>query len=226
MFSNISIGQLCGFLFLFILLTSALSQALAGVALDPTDFPGTMGKVSANSKKFRLSVVIDLISHASIFALAGLLFIAFSPYGRALALIGTLWRVVEGTILVLNETNNILLLAVVQKFVSATGEDAGELESLGSTIILAEDWGMKIAMAFLALGALSYAILFVTSGTVPLALGWFGVIAALLAVVGRWLVLVSPAAPMVLQASFLPYILFEVVFGFWLLIWGGQVGQL
>ena len=145
--------------------------------------------------------------------------------GLELALIGTLWRVVERTILVLNETNNILLLAVVQKFVSVTGEEAGAIESLGSTIILGEDWGMKIAMAFLALGALMYAIVFVTSGTVPLALGWFGVIAALLAVVGRWLVLVSPTAPMVLQASFLPYILFEVVFGFWLLIWGGQIGQ-
>jgi len=224
MFAKISIGQLCGFLFLFILLTSGLSLSRAGATLDQADVPGTLSNVAASGKKFRISVVIDLISHASIFALAGLLYIAFGPYGRSLALLGTLWRVVEGTILVLNETNNILLLAVAQKFVSVTGGEAGALESLGSTLILAENWGMKIAMAFLALGALLYAILFVSSGVVPLALGWFGVIAGLLAVVGRWLVLVSPDAPLVLQASFIPYILFEVVFGGWLLFRGGQIG--
>ena len=92
MFAKISIGQLCGFLFLFILLTSVLSQFLAGAALDPQDVPGTLGKLAANGKKFRISVVIDLISHVSIIALAGLLYIAFSPYNQPLALLGTLWR--------------------------------------------------------------------------------------------------------------------------------------
>jgi hypothetical protein len=34
MLVKISIGQMCGFMFLFILLTSALSQFLAGATLD------------------------------------------------------------------------------------------------------------------------------------------------------------------------------------------------
>ena len=33
---------MCGFLFLFILLTSVLSQFLAGAALDPEDVAGTL----------------------------------------------------------------------------------------------------------------------------------------------------------------------------------------
>ena len=223
MFANISIGQVCGFLFLFILLTSMLSQVLAGAVLDPQDVLGTMNKVAANSKKFRISVVIDLISHVSIIALAGLLFIAFSPYNRSLALLGTLWRVAEGTIIALSEASNFVIIDVSQKSASTTGAQAMALESMGRIVISMGEWGYKIGLAFLVLGSLMYAILFVTSGAVPLAIGWFGVIASILAVGGILLNLINPNLSMV---SFLVMIPYEIVLGFWLLIWGGQIGQL
>jgi len=50
MFANISIGQLCGFLILFILVKSILSQFLAGAAFDPGDVPGTLSKLPLNSQ--------------------------------------------------------------------------------------------------------------------------------------------------------------------------------
>jgi len=223
MLFKISTGQLCGFLFLFILLTSALSQALAGGALDMADIPGTMSRVTGSGKKFRLSVVIDLISHVSIVALAAMLFIAFSPFNRSLALLGTMWRVAEGTILAFNEVNNLVLLDVSQKSASATGNQSVVLESIGRVLISTEGWGLKIGLVFLVAGSLVYAILFVTSGAIPLALGWFGVIASILAAGGILLNLINPNLSM---ASFLILIPYEIVLGFWLLIWGGQIGQL
>ena len=42
MFSTIDFGRLCGFLYLFILLSSAVSQAAAGAPLDPADLPATL----------------------------------------------------------------------------------------------------------------------------------------------------------------------------------------
>jgi hypothetical protein len=223
MLPKIGIGQLCGFLYLFILLTSVLSQFLAGAVLDSGDVPGTLSKVAENDKKFRLSVVIDLISHVSIIALAALLYIAFSPYNQTLALLGTLWRVAEGTIIALTEASNLVLLDVSQKSASATGAQVVVLESLGRFLISMEQWGYKIGLVFLALGSLVYAILFVTSGAVPLALGWFGVIASILAAGGIFINLVNPNLSM---ASFVVLIPYEIVLGFWLLIWGGQIGQL
>ena len=223
MLSKISTGQLCGFLFLFILLTSALSQALAGGALDPADIPGTMSRVTESGKKFRLGVVIDLISHVSIVALAAMLFITFSPFNRSLALLGTLWRLAEGSILALNEVNNLVLLDLSQKSASATGNQSVVLESIGRMLISTEGWGLKIGLIFLVSGSLVYAILFVTSGALPLALGWFGVIASILAAGGILLNLINPNLSM---ASFLILIPYEIVLGFWLLIWGGQIGQL
>ena len=55
---------------------------------------------------------------------------------------------------------------------------------------------------------------------VPLVLGWSGVIACILAVVGVVLTLINPNISMV---SFAPYILYEIVLGFWLLLRGGQI---
>jgi len=58
---------------------------------------------------------------------------------------------------------------------------------------------------------------------VPRALGWWGAVASLLAVVGRWLALVRPDVGLV-AISFVPIMLFEFVFGVWLLLRGGQIG--
>ena len=54
-------------------------------------------------------------------------------------------------------------------------------------------------------------------------LGWFGVIASILAAGGILLNMINPNLTM---ASFLILIPYEIVLGFWLLIWGGQIGQL
>jgi hypothetical protein len=223
MFAKISIGQVCGFLFLFILLTSALSKALEGAPLDPENMPNALGAVTEGGRKFRIGIVIDLVSHVSIIALAGLLYLAFSPYNKSLALVGTLWRVSEGTIIALNEVNGVLFLAVAQKFASATGVEGIALETIGRTLIQAEDWGLKIGLLFLAFGHLLYAILFVTSGALPPVLAWSGIIASILAIGGILLNLINPNLGMVTFLALIPY---EVVLGFWLLLRGGQIGAL
>jgi hypothetical protein len=161
MFPKISIGQLCGFLYLFILLTSVLSKFMGGDPLDPENVSNSLGAVAEGNKRFRISAVLDLISHASIFALVGGLYLAYSPYDRSLALLGSLWRIVEGVILTFNEGSNVVLLAVAQKFVSATGTETVALETVGLVAI-----------------------------------------------------------------SFMPIMLFEFIFGAWLLFRGGQIGLL
>ena len=132
MLSKISIGQLCGFLYLFILLTSILSKTTAGASLDPENMSTTLGAVAENGKRFRMSSVFDLASHVSIVALAGALYLVFSPYNKSLALVGTLWRVAEGVIIAFSEISNIALLAVAQRFVSATCAEAVALERWGA----------------------------------------------------------------------------------------------
>ena len=221
MLAKIGIGQVCGFLFLFILLTSALSRFFTGGPPDTENMPNALGAVAEGGKMFRIGIAVDLVSHFSIIALAGLLYLAFSPYNQSLALLGTLWLVAEGTIMALNEINYIMLLSVAQKLVSAAGAETSALETIGRTLTQAEGWGLKIGLAFLALGHLVYAILFVSSGAVPSALGWFGVLASILAAGGIWLNLINPSWSMVSFFALIPY---EFPLGVWLLLRGGQLG--
>ena len=69
-----------------------------------------------------------------------------------------------------------------------------------------------------------YGILSISSGAVPCALGWWAIIASLLAVVGRWLAPVGPDAGLV-ATSFVPIMHFEVAFSIWLLLRGRQIGS-
>lgn len=225
MLSRVASGQWCGFLFLFILLTSAMSKMLAGPPLNALDVPDTLRGVAASGSKFRESIALDLLSHACILALAGLLYVTFSPLSRSLALLGTLWRVGEGIIILFNEVNSILLLSVAQRYIAATGPEAVALEAVGRTLILSEEWGFRIGMALLALGHLMYALLFVSTRTLPVALGGWGAVASLLAAAGIWVKVANPnVSTLVTQASFAPLIPYEVVLGIWLLLRGGQIG--
>jgi len=223
MISKFSIGQLCGFLFLFILITSIISKATAGPPLDSDYVSESLHNTAANSKKFRISIVFDLISHVSIIALAGALYLAFSPYDQTLAFMGTLWRVAEGTIIAISEISGLMFLAVAQQYVSAVDSEMVALESLGRLLILAEDWGLKIGLIFLGFGSLFYAILFVTSEAVPHALGTWGIIASALAAGGILLSLVNPNIKMVGILFMIPY---EIILGIWLLVKGGQIRML
>ena len=112
MFAGIAIGQVCGFLFLFVLLTTLLSWSQADTKLDQEDVAGSLGRVAESGSRFRTSAVLDLVSQVRIVALAAALYLAFSPYNRLLALLGTLWRVAEGTIMAYNKINSFLLLSV------------------------------------------------------------------------------------------------------------------
>ena len=49
MIAKISIGQVCGFLYLLILLTSILSKFMAGTSLDPENVSNTLGAVAEGS---------------------------------------------------------------------------------------------------------------------------------------------------------------------------------
>jgi hypothetical protein len=84
MFSKISIGQVCGFLYLLILLSSALSKSMAGAPLDLDNVSNSLGAVAEGAGRFQMSIVLDLVSHVSVIAIAGALYLAFSSYNRSM----------------------------------------------------------------------------------------------------------------------------------------------
>ncbi|MGY5859007.1 MAG: DUF4386 domain-containing protein [Candidatus Thorarchaeota archaeon] len=220
---KIDIGRTTGLLFLVVLLTSAVSGAFWSTPLEPSDTASALTAIANGPALFRANIVIDLISHVCIIALAGALFLSFNSYSKSFAVFGTLWRVVEGIILVLTETVNSVLLIIAQDYVSASGTEAVALETLGRTLLIVEQWSYAIGMIFFALGSLMFAILFVTKNAISLTIGRLGVIASLLAVVQTWVGLAIPefligsSTNPLLLIFFLPMIIYEIILGVWLL---------
>lgn len=222
------IGRTTGLLFLIVLLTSAISGAFWSTPLEPADTANALNAIASGPALFRASIIVDLISNVCIIALAGALFLSFNSYSKSFAVFGTLWRAVEGIILVLTETVNSVLLIVAQDYVTATGTEAVALESLGKTLLILEQWSYAVGMTFFALGSLMFAILFVTRNAISLKIGRLGVVASLLAVAQTWLGLAIPefligtSTNPVLLIFFLPIIIYEIILGIWLLRGGLQ----
>ncbi len=227
MLSEIDLARLTGFLFLFVLATSFAGSALAGAAIsvtisteDPDEAAGMLRKIAKNPGKQRASVIFNLLSQVGVIALAGTLFLTFSPYNLLLALLGTLWRVAEGVILASVEINNLVLLGVAQAFVSADGAEAVALETMGRATRMRAKGGFTIGVMFFALGSLMYGILFVSSIAVPLWLGWLGVVSSTLVLAVMWLSLARSRLSSRLTYVAVTIILYELALGFWLLLRG------
>ncbi len=218
MLSETGLMRLTGFLFLFILATSALSGGLAvELNADPDQIANTLRNIAEDPGKYRTGITFDLVSHMAIIAIASALYLTFNKYNKQLALFGTLWRVVEGIIMVFTELNNFVLLEIAQNFLSATGTKAVTLETTAQGIILVSNWGVNIGLAFLALGALAYNILFISSKAVLRPIGWLGIVASVLGVSGILLGLIIPELLVVLTGGTLLMMFYEIALGIWLL---------
>jgi len=119
--------------------------------------------------------------------------------------------------MVFTELNNFVLLEVAQNLLSATGTRAVTLETSAQSIILVSNLGVTIGLAFLVLAHLAYSILFVSSKALPRPLGWLGVVASVIGIVGALLGLVITDLLFILTGGIIIVMLYEIVLGIWLL---------
>ncbi len=206
--------KLCGFLYIFILVTNAASVGL-GNRNDETDSTVKLPAISENPDRFRLSVIVAVISHVGIIAITGMLFLAFSSYNKLLAIIGSVSRLGEGSVLIYNEISVLKLIDVAKEY-ALNGANQDSLRMLGDQILQTKNTTFLIGNLLLAIGALVYCILFLQERAVSSRIAWLGLSAGILSVIGILIRLVSGHQPLsVIGLSLM--IIFEIVFGVWLL---------
>ena len=88
--------MVCGFLFWFIIITNLLSERFGYKQMNELESDAKLQKIANDPKKFKISVVLILIEHGSIIALAVMMFVAFSPYNLILGIVWTFSRIFEG----------------------------------------------------------------------------------------------------------------------------------
>jgi hypothetical protein len=208
---------LSGFLFLFILVTFFASGAFGNKMGFDFDSDDMLLKINTDPNKFKISIVLLLISSGSVIALAVMLFIVFSPYNIILGVVWTTFRIGEGLILIYNEINYWGLLNIARQYSGTSGAEKNALSDLGRTILQTRNSRFIFSQFLFGIGALTYSILFVTYGVVPPIIGWLGIVASILVIFGNGIKLVKRSFKILELFGGLFMILFEVIFGGWLL---------
>ena len=215
MISNSLAMKLCGVLYLFILVTSAASAGF-GNRNDETDSASKFPSISENPSQYRMSVNIAIISHLGIVTITGMLFLAFSSYNRQLALFGSVSRLGEALVLIYNEVSVLRLLNMAKEY-ALNDSNKESLRMLGDQILQTKNTRFLLGLLLLGIGALAYCIIFVQSGAVPPMIAWLGLAAGVATAIGI-LVNFASGYGTLYVIGMLSMMVFEVVFGGWLLI--------
>ena len=111
--------KLCGFLYIYILITNAASVGL-GNKTGETDSAAKLLSISENPDQYRISVIVAIASHLGIVAITGTLLIAFGSYNRQLALIGSVFRLGEALAMIYGEVTVLRLIDLARKYTFPT----------------------------------------------------------------------------------------------------------
>ncbi len=209
---------LSGFLFLFILVLN-LVMATFGYKMEKADYnpDADLQKINNNPNKFKNGIILALIEHGSVIALAILLFINFSSFNLALGFTWLIFRIGEGLIQFINEPNYWRLLNIAKNYSNSNDAEKKSLGNLARTIFNTKDNRFKFAMICWSIGTLSFSIVLVTSGVVPEIIGWLGIISSILVGLTTGIKLAKPNSKDYTAIGGLSAILFEIIIGAWLI---------
>jgi hypothetical protein len=163
-----------------------------------------------------MSVNVAILSHLGIFAITGMLYLAFSSHNRQLALIGSAFRLGEGLVMIYNEVGILGLLDLAKEY-ALSDSNKESLKTLGDQILQRKGTGVDIGLLLLAVGALAYCISFLQSGAVPSTFAWLGAAAGVISALGILLKLASGFGA-ISVIGMVMMMIFEVTFGGWLIL--------
>jgi len=211
---------LAGFLFLFIIVTLMISSQLGNkIVFGESDLDSDvlLQDIAENPKRFRMSVYIALLEHGAIIALAIVLFIAFSHYNLILGVVWAVARSIEGVIIFNNEKNYWKLLPIANQYSGSSDANKTTVSEAGLSILKTKHHRFTYAQMLFSIGTLAYSMLFVIYEVVPLLIGWFGVVAAILYGLGNVITVVKPRKNAIAGLGGLLIFIFEAVLGVWLI---------
>ena len=206
--------KLCGFLYIFILITNAASVGL-GNRIDETDSESKFLSILEDPDRYRRSIFVAIGSHLGILMISGALFIAFSSYNKQLALIGSISRIGEALVMIYGEVIVLRLIDLAREYVSVNSNKES-LRLVGDQILRTKNTGVDLGLLLLSIGAIAYCLMFVQSSAIPSRIAWLGLTAGVISVVGIVIKFVSRFSSIAIIGMVLMMV-FEVIFGGWLL---------
>ena len=209
--SRAAYSRFIGALFLSAMLLYGIGFALVTSVVGASDFLST---VPEHQTTLVLGAFLMLLNSVAVVSIAVLIFPILERHSKRIALAYLAGRTVEAVMLALGV---IFLLMIVP--LSHQSPDAGVAKALGSLLVQSNTTAYQIAVISLGLGSALLCWLLRQSGLVPLLLAQLGLISYAVFTAGGILEIFGIHIGLALSV---PGGLFELAFGFWLLIKGFQ----
>jgi len=147
--------RLCGFFFLFIIVTNFASSFFGYKTFGDVDSNAQLQKINKDPTKFKISVVLILIEHLSIISLAVTLFIAFSPFNIILGIVWCISRIGEALIQIYDKKNYWGLLNLAKQYSDTSGAEKDAVIDLGRSILKTKTSRFSFAQILFSIGTLA-----------------------------------------------------------------------
>ena len=215
-------ARIAGFLYLFTTVTANFAEFYArGRLIVPDDAIQTARNIVTSERLFRLGIVSNLVTFASVVILVWALYVTLNAINRNVALLAAFWRIAECSIFALIPLNDFITLQLLSGARDLQALDAQRAPALAYTFLRAHDAGYLIGLVFFGLGSTVFAYLWFKSRYIPPILAGWGIFSSLVVVLVTLTIMVFPSlAAIVIPAYFGPIFIFEVTLGVWLLVKG------
>jgi len=215
-----SISRICGILYLSTVPAFLVSNLFVKEQLVNADnIPNTFKLLAENAFQYRLAVSIDFLAMVAVMVLVFSLFAILKPVHAYLALVALGLRIGEVVIQAAAKVPDYLLLQLSQTTLSSGGS-VPETEQLGRMLVAGSNQAVWISFVFLGIGSLFNNFLFYKSKGIPSALAIFGLVSAALYALGSVTALMIDLPEFAKMGMMLPMVLFELMLGLYLAIFG------
>jgi len=216
-------ARVAGLTYIIVILLGVFSvNFIISTLIVPDNLVATYNNISANEFLFRISLVSEVVMYLLVILLSLSLYVVLREVDKNLALLALLCRVAEaiigaGTIII----SGLIPIAMINTKNVFSPEQVQTLFKMFLDIRIS---GLDIVLMFIGVGGTIFCYLFYKSNCVPKLLAGWGIFTYLSMLLLSFISLLSPGFPESYKMIFyMPGGLFELIFGFWLLIKGAKL---
>lgn len=208
-----------GLLYLATMASAVAAQICVGPLIVAGDAVRTAANVAAAASRFRLGMMLDVVTAIGIAGLIAALYVVLSPAGRAWAMFGVVLRAIETVVFVIAGLGYAVLLATAQPAPYLAPIAPAELQALGYLGVRLHGAGFLIGFVFLGWGSTMFAALWLRSRLIPRPIALWGIAASVLMAGVSMAMIVWPSLSTVVGLyHMMPLAIFEVGLGLWLVL--------
>jgi hypothetical protein len=208
----------CGLMYLAIIALGLFGEVVVRGGLASA----TAAALAANETLWRTGIVTDLLMHVLDVPLIVLFYLLLRPVDAALALLSTVFNIVQTAVLALNKLSLVVPLLVATRS-SLPAPVADEVARLGVTV---HAYGFAIGLVFFGMTCLVRGHLLRRSRLLPQAIGVLLMVAGACYLLNSAALLLAPAlARLLFPWVMLPVLVAELALAAWLLVKGIDLAQ-